>query len=239
MPNDQPDYTSVVARPQTQLAGSPWAYPSGTTTLTFTLAPDTSVICILLPAFPTITSLQVHGHTSTFTYVKAQPILTSFHPYYVAVINSAVDPQIDVTIATGTAGTAYVSSIPDPVASIVLPNQPAPWESPNQPVAKMDFGNPGSAAFQTIVPAPSNAQSIYLHSMQWEWNISTLTDAFGFFRTDDATEILADNPSMAGPRYIDFKGAKLAGGKAFQWWQAGAHAANGIFMTGALTYSIY
>ena len=238
-PNDQPDYTAVVARPQTQLAGSPYTIGAGTDTRSFTLAPDTSIIMLLIPSFFNVTSLQVHGVTSGFTYLKAAPDLTSYHPYYPAVISTAVDSQISITISVGATTTIYVSSIPDPVASIVLPNQPAPWESPNQPPRTVDFGNPGAAATSTIIPAPTNAQSIYLHTMEWVWNTTSAT-LNGVWQDDTGLEIGAEDiTTSTNPRFMDWKGAKMAGGHALQFKQNGALAAGSVFCNGTITYSVY
>lgn len=239
MTNDQPDWTSVVSRPQTQLGGSPWAVPIGTTTQTFTLAPDTSIVFILIPQFFNVTSLMVHGVTSGFTYVKEQPLLTSYHPYYVAAINSAVDSAITVTIATGVALTAYVSSIPDAIASIVIPGQPAPWQAPNQQGLAISFANPGQNNTVTIIAAPSNAQSIWLHTMSWVWTVAAAT-ANGRFIDGSGTAVSKDSPLILGQRaYMDFKGLKLAGGDDFHFVQDGAAAANTTNCFGAITYSIY
>lgn len=239
MPNDQPDWTSVVARPQTQLAGSPYTVASGTDTRTFTLAPDTSILMILIPSFFNVTALQVHGVTSGFTYLKAAPDLTSYHPYYTAVIFTAVDPTVSITVSVGASTTVYVSSCPDPVASITMPNQPAPWESPNQPPLTVDFGNPGPAGTVTIIAAPTNAQSIYLHSFEWVWNTTAAT-LNGVWQDDSGLEIGAeDTTNNVAPRFMDWKGAKMAGGRAFRFKQNGALAAGSVFCNGTICYSVY
>lgn len=238
-PNDQPDWTSVFARPQTQLGGSPYTVASGTDTRSFTLAPDTSILLILIPSFFNVTALQVHGVTSGFTYLKAAPDLTSYHPYYTAVIFTAVDPTVSITVSVGASTTIYVCSSPDPVASINMPNQPAPWEAPNQPPLTVDFGNPGLGVAATIIPAPSNAQSIYLHSFMWTWNLSSTT-LFGAWQDDTGLEIGAeDTKGSISPRYMDWKGAKMAGGHALQFKQAGSLAAGSSFCNGMITYSVY
>lgn len=239
MPNDLPDWTSVVARPQTQLAGSPWVYPSGDHTKTFTLAADTSIVCVLLPAFSTVTQLFIRGVTSGFTYLKAAPFNTSFHPYYTAVINSAVDSQVTVEINGTPGNTAYISSIPDPVAQITLPNQPAPWEAPTMTPAPIDFANPGPGNTVTVIAAPNNAQSIWLHGMQWVYTGATAgTD--GQWQDSNGTEISADSVTLnSGPRFHDFKGAKMAGGFAFQYKQIGAAAAGTYNIRGNVCYSVY
>lgn len=229
----------MVARPQTQLTGSPYTITSGTDTRSFTLAPDTSIIMILIPNFFNVTSLQVHGGTSGFTYLKASPDLTSYHPYYTAVISTAVDPTISITISVGSSTTIYVSSIPDPVATLTMPNQPAPWEAPNQPPLKVDFGNPGSGVATTIISAPSNAQSIYLHCFEWMWNAAP-ANAFGIWQDDTGLEIGADAvPQILASRFMDWKGAKMAGGHAFQYKQTSSAAANSYFCQGTICYSIY
>lgn len=237
--NDQPDFTSVVARPQTQLAGSPKTWAPGSQTFTFTLAPDTSILCLLIPSFFNATRLTIVGHQSGFTYVKEEPFKTSFHPIYYAVVNSAVDMSVDITITCTIAVQAYVSSVPDPVASVALPTVPAPWQAPNQTPLKMDFANPGQNNTVDIIPAPINSQSIYLHSAEWLWNAAP-ANAFGIWQDSNGTEIGADAiPALLGPRFMDWKGAKLAGGFAFQYKQTSTAAANSYFCQGSITYSIY
>lgn len=239
MPNDQPDWTSVIGRPQTQLAGSPWAYGTGSNTLTFTLAPDTSIVCILLPNFFNVTSLLVVGHTSGFTYVKAEPLKTSFHPYYVAAINSAVDTQVDVTVAAGVANTAYVSSIPDPVAAITLPNQPAPWEAPNQPMLDFAFNNPGAATDVIVIPAPSNAQSIWLHSVFYIPSAANATMAHAW-QDSAGTPLWHDTfTTDVSQRRPVLHGVKMAGGKSLNFHQIGAAVAGTISIQGGCVYSVY
>lgn len=239
MPNDQQDWTSVIARPQTQLVGSPYTVASGTDTRTFTLAPDTSIIMILIPNFFNVTSLQVHGVTSGFTYIKAQPDLTSYHPYYTGVISAAVDTQVSITVSVGASTTIYISSVPDAVATLVMPNQAAPWESPNQPPLTVDFGNPGPAGTSVIIPAPSNAQSIYLHSFEWVWNATSAT-LNGVWQDDSGLEIGAEDiTNNVAPRFMDWKGAKMAGGRALRFKQNGALAAGTVFCNGTICYSIY
>lgn len=237
--NDQPDFTSVVARPQTQLAGSPWTPAAGTVTKTFTLAADTSLIGILIPNFFNITNLQVKGHTSGFTYLNEDPFHTSFHPYYHTVIESAVDSQVDITVASGSSNTVYVSSIPDPVASIALPAQAAPWQAPNMTPLKVDFANPGQNNTVTIIAAQPNSESIWLHTMEWMWDAAP-AGASGIWQDDSGTEIGADAALIAGAaRFMDWRGAKMAGGKAFQYKQLGTAAAGTYNCRGTIAYAVY
>ena len=239
MPNDQEDWTSVFARPQTQLVGSPATYAAGDTSKTFTLAPDTSVVCVLVPNFQFVIELQIKGVTSGFTYVKEFPDLTSYHPYYTAVINSAVDSQVIVEINTSNTVTAYVSSIPDPVATLMLPNQQAPWQAPNQPPITIDFDNPGAGNRAIIIASPANSESIYLHGMQWVWTAAAAT-ANGQWTDGGGGVHGADSPITAGiPRFMDWKGAKLPGGHSFDFTQVGAAAIGTTHCYGILTYAIY
>lgn len=239
VPRDQQDWTSVFARPQSQAAGSPATWAIGTTTKTFTLAPDTSIVCFLCPTFFNIDALTITGHTSGFTYVAAEPLNTSFAPIYYAVVNSAVDTSVDITVTCTIAVSAFVSSVPDPVAAVSVPTVPAPWQAPNRTPLKMDFGNPGMNNTVTIIPAQTNSRSIYLHSAYWLWNAAP-ANAFGVFQDSNGTEIGADSlPALLGPRYMDWKGAKMAGGFAFQFKQTSSAAANSFFCQGSITYSVY
>lgn len=239
MPNDQQDWTSVIARPQTQLAGSPHTFGIGTTTQNFVLAPDTSIVAVLLPTFFNVDLITLTGHTSGFTYLKEAPLNSSFHPSYYAVINSAVDTSVDITVTCTIAIQAFVSSIPDPVASVLLPAQQAPWQAPNLTPQPMDFANPGAGNTATIIAAPINAQSIYLHSVQYIYTASP-AGATGVFQDSNGTVLHADQALIAGQPYPwDFRGAKMAGGFALVYKQIGAAAANSYNIKGSVTYAVY
>lgn len=238
MPNDQPDWTSVVARPQVQLAGSPWAYGATTQTQNFVLSADTSIIGILLPGYLTVTVTTVTGHVSGTVYQTLNPSQVRFPDVFYTLVQSGVDTSVDITITASATGTAYVSSIPDPVAAAQIIQNPAPWQAPNQLPAQLNFANPGNLATATIIAAPSGSQSIWLHTMSWQWTTAD-SSMHGIFQDSGGTQFLDDGSFVAGTRaYMDFKGARLDPGTSFVFKQFTATAANSTFCFGGVTYSV-
>ncbi len=238
-PNDLPDWTSVVARPQTQLAGSPWNYAIGNNVKTFTLAADTSILGILLPNFFNLSQLQVVGHTSGLTYLEADPTVQIWRQFYTIPIMSGIDNAVDITIFAGTASTAYICSIPDSVAVVALADNPAPWQSANVPPVTIDFANPGQNNTVTVITAPTNSRSLWLHGAYWSWSVAAAT-ANGIWQVSTPTEIGADSPVAAGAaRFMDWRGAKLAGGQSLQWKQLGAAASGTTSCYGSISYAVF
>lgn len=240
MPNDQPDYTSVVARPQTQLAGSPWVIASsGTHTLAFTLTPDTSILAIMVPALTVVTEITVTGVVSGSLYLDVLPSTELFPNQFYAIVQSAVDTSVNVTVVSTTGTTVYVSSIPDPVAQTSLVTFPAPWEAPNQPPLHMGFGNPGTGAHTTIIPAPAAGKSIWLHELSY--NVSGTNAAlYIYWQTSDGTVFAGDICEVdIGRRHFPFRGARLGAGLSVQVMQPPTLAANTIFYEGTAVYSVY
>jgi len=239
MPNDQPDWTSVVARPQTQLAGSPWSVSIGSNTLNFTITPDTSIIAVMVPALTVITEIKVVGHTSGSVYLDVLPSVQLFPPQFYAVVNSAVDLSVDVTVTATTGSTVYVSSIPDPVAQTTIAQNPAPWQAPNQPPLHIGLGNPGTGATSTIISAPAAGKSIWLHTMSY--NLSgTNAVLFMQLQTSDGHIFHGDiMESDNSRRFFDWRGARLGAGLSVQFLQPATLAANTIFIEGTVTYSVY
>lgn len=239
MPKDQPDWTSVISRPQTQLAGSPWNYAATTNTQSFTVAPDCSIVSVLFANPLFVTQLKITGDVSGATYLNVNPSLNNVSLYYPAIINSAVDTSVTITLVAGASGIAYVSSIPDPIAAVSMSTEPLPWQYANQPLKTIDFSNPGNGNTVTIVPNPPTGQAIYLHSISYLWTVATNT-MFGIWQQIGGVELGADNATNGTvPRYMDFHGTKLTSAAGLQYKQTGSAAAGSNFCNGWLAYSIY
>lgn len=239
MPNDLPDWTNVVARPQVQLPGSPWAYASGGATKTFTLAADTSILGVLLPDSGNVTLLTVTGTTSGVVYLSVNPVAVKFPPFFYTIIHAAVDPQVSVSIAAGAPNTAYLSSIPDPVAAIATAQNPAPWQAPNQAPAPVFFGNPGAGNNTTVIAAPANGAAIWLHALAWQWS-ATDANLTGYWQTSDGTVIHRDTAAKdTAIRPLRFSGVKLGDGLALQYHQVGSTAASTVTAFGSVAYAVY
>lgn len=236
---DMPDWTAVVARPQTQLAGSPWSYAATTNTKSFTVAPDCSIVSVLLANPLGVSALSIVGGVSGATYLNVNPSLNNVNLYYPSIINSAVDTTVTITITASAPGTAYVSSIPDPIAAVALATEPLPWQAANKPLLTLDFGNPGLNNTVTLIANPPVGQAVYLHSMQWLWSVAN-TQCFGVWQQVGGLELGADNAGGSiSPRFMEFHGVKLTSGAGLQFLQKGSLAAGSSFCNGWLAYSVY
>lgn len=240
MPNDQPDYTSVVARPQTQLAGSPWSVVAGANTKTFTLATDTSIVGLLVPSAGGISSLTVTGHTSGITYLSLDPQQVLTPDVYYAIVQSAVDTQIDVAATSTGNFTIYVSSIPDPIAAAQVIQNPAPWQAPNQMPHHIGFGNPGPNTTVALLSAPGAGLSLWLHTVSFNCS-ATDANLFLWLQTSNSFVFAGDIRHLdTGRGWFDFKGVRLGTNLALQFIQptSSTTVANTVFYEGTITYSI-
>ena len=238
MPNDLPDWTSAIARPSIQAAGSPWAYPAGSTTKNFPIGADVHSVGILAPDYQNVTLLEVIGHVSGVEYLNVDLAFVNSGPAQWVPVMAAVDTSVDITVHDTGAATLYVVQIFDAQAVLSTPQLPPPWQAPNQHPTTVHFLNPGSGNAVTILPAPGVGQSLYLHTMQWSWD-TTVANLTGLWRSSNGTERGVDDASAAGvPRYMDFRGAQLDPNTAFQFSQTGSAAANSAACHGTITYSI-
>lgn len=239
MPNDQQDWTSVVARPQTQLAGSPWTYNTGGDSKTFTLAPNTSIVGILLPSYNSVSFLSVTGSTSAITYLKVNPSASLYQQYYYVPIVDAVDTQV-LVIVTGTlSAKAYVVSVPDPVGVLSIPAVPPPWQAPNQPPLGFKLSNPGPLTNINILPVPPLFTGYYLHSAVWEYSGVAAGQTAVWEDSNGVAFLFDDATTAGGPRFMDFKGAAMAQNQPLIYRQVGAAVAGTYTVSGSITYSVF
>lgn len=229
----------MVARPQTQLTGSPWAYSSGGATKTFILASNTSILGILLPGFATVSELKVTGVTSSVVYLDINPETQAFQQFYYTPVMDAVDTQVTVSISASSGATAYVASIPDPVGVLSLPANPPPWQAPNQFARKFSFTNPGAGNTRTIVPNGFGGRTLYLHTAVWVYS-AVVVGSTGTFQDSAGTDILADDATLSGvPRFMDFKGTPITAGAELDYHQSGAAAVGTYTISGSFTYAVF
>lgn len=239
MSNDIPDWSNSVYQPDVPVSPSTIAYVNGSVSVTVTIPNGVHILSIVLPGFPNVGLLTVQGVQSGAHYLSEAPQFSIYTDQYYCFVPQLVDTQVTVTINAGAAGTAYLSGILAPIAVAAMPQNPAPWQAPNRPPLGFSFSNPGAGNAVTILAAPINAQSIWLHSMSWIWTVAGATGG-GNFQDTSGQIALKDVPVVAGQaRFQDFKGAKMTGGDAFEFLQVGALAAGTTFFEGSITYSVY
>lgn len=239
MTNDLPDWAQVIARPDTILAGSPMAYVSGSTTETFAVPTGVHLLSIVLPGFPNITEIIVNGATTGTRYFDETPNQSIYQAQYYVLIPAGADTSVSITINAGASGNAYITGVSDTVAVAALPQNPTPWQAPNRPPLKVVFSNPGQNNTAVVIPEQINAKSIWLHTFYWEW---TAVSATLFGNWQDATPVVIGSDTVAvsaAARYMDWKGAKLSSGQAFEFLQTGPAAAGTASCLGSITYSAF
>jgi hypothetical protein len=239
MANDVPDWSSTTVQLDVPLTGSPIAYTNGTVTKTFTIPTGVHMISIVVPKPGDISFMNVLGSSTNARYLQANPSIGNTVSTYYATIPYTVDGQVTINIVANTNGNAYVSGVTAPLAIASLPQNPAPWQAPNQKPIGVNFGNPGQNAASVILPARTDGLTYWLHTFEWIWT-SVAANVFGQWQMTDGTVIGYEANIAAGtPRYIDFKGAALNQAVGLEFFQTGSGAANGTFVDGILTYSVY
>jgi hypothetical protein len=237
--NDVPDWSSTVYQLDTNLAGSPVAYVSGTVAATFTVPTGVHLLSITLPDNGNVTGLQVTGGSTSARYLSINPQLASTTTTYYVFVPYLVDPTVIVSITATGAGSAYVNGVSAPIAVAELAQNPAPWQAPTYPANPIDFDNPGAGASAVILDAPGAGFQLYLHAMWWMWSAASTTMT-GHFGDSGGLVIGWDAALTLGtPRYMDHGGAKLNDNAAFQFTQVGAAAAGATHCYGSIAYSVY
>jgi hypothetical protein len=237
--NDLPDWAQVSARPDTVLPGSPIAYGTTVSTTVFDVPTGVHLLSIVLPGYLFVSELIVTGVSSGLTYFYENPSHTVYQHQYYALIPAGADTQVNVIIAANVAGTAYVTGVSDAVAVAALPQNPAPWQAPNQRPQELFIPNPGPSTAHTIVGGQPNNQAIWLHTMMWIWDVAN-TGVTGVFTQSNGVQICSTAAIIAGqPFFVDFKGVALDQSQGFVFNQTGAAIAGTSNLRGVLTYSVY
>lgn len=239
MPADQPDYTSVIARPGIAAAGSPFALVIGATAQTITLQSDTHALGVVFTNAANITRLQVVGVQSNAVYLDVNVSLQSPTGVIWVPLQAASDTSVTVTIQSTVTGHVYISLIADPSAVGVFTPVLPPWQAPNQAPLQVDTGNLVANAVNVILPALTNVR-YYLHTLHlcvlagnanWILQDTTPTGlgSFTLFNVGAPNNLIV--PPL--PPY-DFRGTPLTKGKGFQLQNTSAGTVRYI---GMLTYS--
>lgn len=239
MANDIPDWSNTVFQLDQVLAGSPIAYINGTVTVNFAIPTGVHLLSIVLPNTANVSFLQVAGHTTGVGYFHIDPQLANTTPVYYVFIPYTVDASVDIQITASGTGNAYVSGVTAPLAVAELVQNPAPWQAPNQTAKTISFGNPGSGASQTVIPAPTGGQQIYLHTLSYKWSAIN-ANVFGVWQDGTGMTVHQDTAQAdVSTVYQDFKGCKLNADSAFVFHQSGTAAAGASFASGSITYAVY
>lgn len=239
MANDLPDWSSTVYQPDVPITGSPITYIAGFTTVTLAVPSGVHILNVVLPGFPNISLITVTGASSGVTYLAEVPNENIFQKQYFVLIPQLVDTSVVVDITAGAGGTAYVSGMLAPVAVAALPQNPAPWQAPNRPPVAFTFANPGQNLTATIISAPINSMSIWLHGMTWTWSAAAAA-LHGNFQDSSGLRACYDVAAAQGAgRFQDFGGSKLSPGDAFQYFQDGSAAVGTAQCYGSIAYSVF
>lgn len=239
MPNDVPDWTTQVIRPDVTPSGSPWAYSSGTSMMSFAISRGVHVLAVLVPDFTHVSSLLVKGVTSGVTYLQSYPNDSIVPRPFYAVVAPEVDSFVSVSIVASAGNTLYVTNVADPIAVAIAQADAQPWQAPNLPPVPISFGYPGAAGNAVVIPAPAAPQSIWLHGMTYRWNIVT-ANSFGAWFTTGGLEIWADpGANDLTQRSVDYRGTKLPVATGLEFTGQGGAAVNSCFAQGTISYSVY
>lgn len=136
VPNDSPDWTTNIARPQLQYAGSPFAYTAAGLTQTLTLTPDVYTVGLAFEDNSTLEALTVTGDITGTTYLSLRPPLDSPGPVQWIPVMSAVDTSIDVDIIATGSGQMWVVTMGESAGVIAYPaNGAMPVQIVGEPLA--------------------------------------------------------------------------------------------------------
>lgn len=239
MANDLPDWAIQIIRPDDVPAGSPWTYGSAGGTKNFTIAKGSHILCVMVSDFTHVSEILMTGGTSTVEYLRARPFTSIVPRPYYAIVTSAVDVSVTLTVTASQAGTIYLANVHDPVAVAIAQQEAQPWQAPNIPPAPLSFGYPGAAASSIVIPAPAAPLSVWLHSLSYRWNTVT-ANTFGIWQTTGGLEIIADpGANDLTQRPYEFHGAKLPVAVGLEFTGQGAAAASSAFIQGSVAYAVY
>lgn len=185
VPNDSPDWTTNIARPQTSYPGSPFAYTAAGLNFNIGLTPDVYTVGLAFNDNSSLTSLDVVGNVSQTTYLSLRPLLATPGPVQWIPVMSVVDTSINVDIVASAAGSVYVVLMGESAGVIAYPANGVMdvqivaepfavtfdqvqatsnlWLHPRS-ILGLDTGNLAASGSLTLIPGVAG-QRIYLHSM--------------------------------------------------------------------------
>lgn len=239
MSNDQPDWTSVIARPGLAAPGSPFSLAVGANSQSITLQSDTHALGVVFTNASTVIRLQVVGNQSNAVYLDINVSLQSPTGVIWVPVQSAADTSVTVTETVTNTGSVFISLIADPSAVGVFTPVLPPWQAPNQPPLAIDTGSLAANGVFVILAAASSFR-FYLHSLTLDilavtgnWILETTNGvalaSFSQFQSGTPTNVI--NP--ARPPW-EAHGAPLPKGLGLQLHNTSAGATRWI---GSLTYS--
>lgn len=239
MPNDIPDWSTQIIRPDTVPAGSPVSLSVGTTITDFTVLKGSHVMTVIVSNYSDVTFIQAIGTTTNVTYLEAYPVVDGLpRPYYL-LISSEIDATVAISVTCTSAVTLYVASVGD-VPAVAVAQQPAlPWQAPNRTPVLIAVGYPGSGNSVSILPAPPAGQALWLHTMTVRWS-AIAANTFGKFQTSAGGDLIWDaGATTVDSLFFDFRGSELPEHEGLIFLGQGSAAANASFLQGTITYSIF
>lgn len=239
MPNDVPDWSTQIIRPDTVPSGAPWAYGTGTSTKNFTILKGTHVFTLVIPDFSHVSLVTVTGASTGQTYLKEYPILDILpRPYYM-IVSSEIEPNVTVSITASAGATLYAASVGDVPAVAIAQAEALPWQAANQPPQPVNIPYTGAGGTAVILPAPAAPRSLWLHSMSLNWSV-VAANTNGIFETTAGNPLINDvGATELSQRTFEFHGGKLPSGDGLQFLGVGAAAASASTILGTLNYSVF
>lgn len=121
MPNDSPDWTTNIARPQIEYPGSPFVYTGAGLSMDLTLTPDVYTVGLAFLDNASLTALTVTGNVTGTTYLSLRPLLASPGPVQWIPVMSAVDTSVNVDIVASGTGQMWVVTMGESAGVIAYP----------------------------------------------------------------------------------------------------------------------
>lgn len=185
MPNDSPDWTTNIARPQTEYGSSPYAYTSAGLNISVSLTPDVHVVGLAFLDNSSLQTLTVVGNVTGTTYLSLRPTLSTPGPIQWVPVMSAVDTSVEVEITATASGSVWIVLMGESSGVIAYPANGTmnvqitaepfnlttdqktatsnPWLHPKK-YLYVNTGNLVSAGSFTMIPGVAGL-SIYMHAM--------------------------------------------------------------------------
>lgn len=185
MPNDSPDWTTNVARPQTAAPGNPYSYGVGLTSVNITITPDVYTLGIVLSTIGSIHNIAVLGEQSGALYLEQEDTLGFVANVQWVPVISALDTTVQVQIMATAAGDMTVALMGESAGVITYPANSItsvsvdevtttvptdqitatanPWLHP-QKYVHVDTGSLANSGTQTLITGVAG-KTIYLHAL--------------------------------------------------------------------------
>lgn len=185
VPNDSPDWTTNIARPQTAYPGSPFSYGIGLNNITVDVTPDVYTLGITFTPVGSLHNIAVIGIQSGALYLEQEDTLGAVANVQWVPLISALDTSVQIQLMATESGHVSVAlmgesagvitypangitsvSIDDATITVPVDQVAAtanPWLHP-QKYTHVDTGSLANSGTQTLIAGVSG-KSIYLHAL--------------------------------------------------------------------------